>query len=72
MTKETYEKAKELISDIKNIDNQIKEKEEQRHWINVITPNHKECYYSTRFQRELIEWMKSKKEEYQKEFDELQ
>ena len=72
MTKEVYEKAKELMSDVKTIDDQIKETEEQQHWIKVITAHHKECYYSTRFQRELAEWMKTKKEEYQKEFDELQ
>lgn len=72
MTKETYEKARELFEDIELMSCQIEEVEKQHHWITVITPKDKEVYYSYRFQRELIEWLKSKKEEYQKEFDGLQ
>lgn len=72
MTKETYEKAETLLNDIKNISRQVKEVEKDHHWIITITPDNKDVCYSVRFQKELIEWLKSKKEEYQKEFDELQ
>lgn len=72
MTKETYEKATELFEDIELMSCQIEEVEKQHHWITVITPNDQKVYYSDRFQKELIEWLKSKKEEYQKEFDGLQ
>lgn len=71
MTKETYEKAETLLKDIKNISRQVKEVEKDHHWITTITPDNKDICYSTRFQTELIEWLKSKKEEYQKEFDKL-
>lgn len=71
MKKEILKKANDLLDDIETISKVIKEKEEERHWIRIITPNHKESYYSMRFQNELIDWLKIKKEEYQKEFDEL-
>ena len=71
MKKEILEKANELFNDINAISKVVKEKEQERHWIRVITPNHTDEYYSGRFQEDLIEWLKSKKEEYQKEFDKL-
>ena len=72
MTKEIYEKAGQLFEDIELMSCQIEEVEKHHHWITIITPKNKEVYYSDRFAKELIEWLKFKKEEYQKEFDELQ
>lgn len=73
MTKETYKKAVELTRDIENLTVVIEESEEEHHWIKVITPETKnrDKYYSVRFQRELTEWLKTKREEYRKEFDNL-
>lgn len=71
MTKSTFNKAVELNNDIKNLDKQIKEVMEDRHWISVVTPMRKDLAYSCRFQEELLEWLKAKREEYQKEFEQL-
>lgn len=71
MTEETFKKAVELKTDIFNMDKQIKEATEDRHWISVATPRTKDLVYSHRFGTELLEWLKSKREEYQKEFEKL-
>ncbi len=70
MTKEVLEKANELVNDIDNIDIVLKERE-KRHWVRVICPADKEPFYSIRFQEELSKWLAQKKEEYQKELEEL-
>ena len=81
MKKEIYEKAKELLRDIENLTVCIEEKE-RGHWIKVvprkrgikvISPvnNMDDIFYSIRFQRELLSFLKLKRDEYQKEFDEL-
>lgn len=70
MTRETLEKAKDLQKDIKNMENVLNDSK-KRCWLRVISPSTKEYYYSVRFQRELAEWLKTKKEEYEKELESL-
>lgn len=71
MNKELLDKANNLMHDIATISKVIDEKENSHHWITVITPHHKDSYYSCRFMDELTEWMKKKREEYKKEFEQL-
>ena len=77
MTKETRIEANKLSDDIKNIDKVLTE-HNKYHWIKVIfkkglnvTCPYEDMYYSVRFQNELAEWLKQKKEQYQKELDAL-
>ena len=63
--------ANNLMHDIETIEKVIDERENSHHWITVIAPNHKDSYYSCRFMDELAELMKKKREEYQKEFEQL-
>lgn len=74
MNKETLKKANELYKDIENISEVIEESEKEKKWIKVITPKteKRERYFSVRFQDELTDWLKTKREEYQKEFDNLE
>ena len=71
MDKATLRKAKELESDIESIKRILNEYEEQHHWIQVVSPKIKEGQ-SGRFQKDLAEWLKQKKEKYEKELAELQ
>lgn len=71
MTEKTYETAKNLIEDINKMETQINEVKNCHHWISILTPHNKDFAYSLRFQRDLVEWLAAKKEEYQKEFDEI-
>ena len=71
MNIETLNKANTLMKDIGYIEEQLGEVKNFHHYIVVSTPNLQNCCYSYRFQRELEEWLTMKKEEYQKEFDEL-
>lgn len=72
MTKETFEKAKQLDSDIFKLKEQLNSEDLNTVWIDIATPGTEEMnLYSNRFQHELIEWMKNKLKEYQKEFDEV-
>ena len=72
MTKEQLEKAKELEQDIKMIQG-VLEDSEKRRWIKVIGARneYKMAWYSVRFQHELAKWLKEKKQEYEKELEEL-
>lgn len=70
MDKATLRKAKELESDIENIKRILNEYEEQHHWIQVVSPRIDEGQ-SGRFQKDLAEWLKQKKEKYEKELAEL-
>ena len=70
MDKATLRKAKELESDIESIKRILNEYEEQHHWIQVVSPRTKEGQ-SGRFQKDLAEWLKQKKEKYEKELAEL-
>ena len=70
MDKATLRKAKELESDIESIKRILNEYEEQHHWIQVVSPRIDEGQ-SGRFQKDLAEWLKQKKEKYEKELAEL-
>ena len=71
MTKETYEKAEMFIKDINAITLQIEEVEKYNHWITTSTPNHRDVTVSLRFQKDLVNCLKQMREQYQKEFDDL-
>ncbi len=71
MVKETYKKAMQLNDDIWLINNHLRKAKEDKTWITISTPLRKDEVLSSRFQRELIEWLEKKMIEYQKEFDEL-
>ena len=71
MTENTYKMAKDLIEDINKMETQINAVENNHHWITILTPDYRDFSYSLRFQKDLVEWLTAKKEEYQKEFDEL-
>jgi hypothetical protein len=76
--KRTYlENAQELATDIDNIKKVLLDHKVHR-WIKVIFRKglsvvcpHEDLYYSVRFQKELAEWLKQKKEQYEKELDAL-
>lgn len=70
MDKATLRKAKELESNIESIKRILNEYEEQHHWIQVVSPRIEEGQ-SGRFQKDLAEWLKQKKEKYEKELAEL-
>lgn len=71
VNKEAYKKATRLNDDIWLINYHSSEAKEDKTWITISTPFRKDKVLSSRFQRELIEWLEQKAEEYQKEFDEL-
>ena len=68
---ETYERARNLQYNINSLEKIIKEVDEDRHWIKLITPRHNDEWFSFDFQKSLLEFAKMKLEEYKKEFDEL-
>ena len=76
---ETFKKGKQLMRDIELIDRHIEDCSSENisnHWIAISTANidfrtDSVNMYSYRFQRELRDWMLTKKEQYIKEFDEL-
>lgn len=70
MTQETLEKANDLNKDIKNINKVLEDKKANR-WIRVIGARNEELCYSVKFQQELAEWLEKKKEQYQKELENL-
>ena len=73
MTTDTYKKAKRLLEDIEAIDKQLKEVEQNHHWITTSTPNRQlDGASSLVFQKELVNWLKYTRDKYQKEFDELE
>lgn len=71
MNKELLNQANNLMHDIETISKIVDERENSHHWISAKTPRHQDSYYSSRFMDELTEWMKKKKEEYEKEFERL-
>ena len=73
MTDETYKKAVELKKDIDNLSEVIEDSDVRKKWIRVITPRTEmiERYYSVRFQNELTQFLKDKREEYLEEFHNL-
>ena len=66
-----YNKAVTLVKDIESLKRHIDEVEFKRHWISIVTPDNRDLPHSLRLQAELVEWMKVKKEEYEREFEEL-
>lgn len=72
MNTEIFEKALSLKSDVTQIDTIIGTIEKEHAHPTIITSQYTGAYFSERFEQELIEWMKSKAEEYQKEFDDLE
>lgn len=71
LSKEEYVRAENLYNDIYNLNKQITEIENGS-WATIITRGTEDTrYYSDRFEKELIVWMRQKIKEYQKEFDEL-
>ena len=70
MTQETLEKAYTLNEDIRKIDRVLDDNRNKR-WIKVIGARNEENFYSVRFQNELAEWLKQKREQYQKELDDI-
>lgn len=71
MNKEIYTKATQLNDDIWLINYHLNKAKEDKTWITISTPFRKDELFSSRFQRELIEWLEKKSDEYQKEFYEL-
>lgn len=71
VNKEAYKKATRLNDDIQLINYHLSKAKEDKTWITISTPFRKDEVLSSRFQRELIEWLEKKMAEYQKEFDEL-
>lgn len=71
MNMDIYNKAITLVKDIESLKRHIDEVEFKKHWISIVTPDNRDLPHSLRLQAELVEWMKAKKEEYEKEFNEL-
>lgn len=74
MDKQKLNKCNDLNNDIELMSKIIFEFRKYHyyhHWIVIRTPEIKEAFFSERFEKELIEWMDEKMEEYKKEFEEL-
>ena len=65
MDKDTLQKAKELEWDIKSI-TRILEEHNKHHWVQVVSPKTDDGQ-SERFQDDLAEWLRQRKEIYEKE-----
>ena len=77
MKKADFRKAKDLATDIDNLEKVLLDHSVNR-WIKVVFRKglsvvcpYEDLDYSVRFQNELAEWLKQKKEQYQKELDDL-
>ena len=66
-----YNKAVTLVRDIESLARHINEVERKRHWIAIVTPDNRDLPHSLRLQAELVDWMKAKREEYEREFETL-
>jgi hypothetical protein len=71
MTMETYKEAAQLTKDIDAMDKRIKDVEEWKAHITISSDFHYQHDFSSEFEIEILEWLKTKREEYQKKFDEL-
>ena len=69
MDKDTLQKAKELEWDIKSI-TRILEEHNKHHWVQVVSPKTDDGQ-SERFQNDLAEWLRQRKEIYEKELADL-
>ena len=71
MTMETYKEAARLVKDITAMDKRIKDVEKCNTRITVSSDFNYQHDFSLEFEIEILEWLKTKREEYQKKFDEL-
>ena len=69
MDKDTLQKAKELERDIKSI-TQILEEHNKQHWVQE-NKKKTDDVQSKRFQNDLAEWLRQRKEIYEKELADL-
>lgn len=69
---ETFERATELQRNIKNLTHIIDDVEKEHHWISLVSACYENEVFSKDFYKSLLEFAKTKLEEYQKAFDELQ
>ena len=60
MNKEIYDKATQLNDDIWLINYHLSKVKEDKTWITISTPFRKDEVLSSRFQRELIEWLEKR------------
>jgi hypothetical protein len=70
MDRKSFERAAKLRKDI-NALQKIIEEGRKMHWIKVICPVQIDWFPSEKFQNELLSWIESKVEEYEKEFESL-
>lgn len=71
MKMETYKEAARLTHDISAMDKRIKDVEQHNNNITVSSSCYYQLEFSSEFEREVLDWLKLKREEYQKMFDEL-
>lgn len=69
MNKDKFKKATMLRKDIEALG--VIADEGRKNWIKVICPVETNWFPSVRFQEELLSWIESKIEEYEKEFESL-
>lgn len=69
---EIFEKATELQRNIRNLTHIIDDVEKEHHWISLVSARYENEIFSKDFYKSLLEFAKTKLEEYQKEFNELQ
>ena len=69
---EIFEKATELQRNIKNLTHIIDDVEKEHHWISLVSARYENEVFSKDFYKSLLEFAKTKLEEYEKEFNELQ
>ena len=71
MKMEIYKEAARLAGDISAMDKRIKDVEDWKARITVSSSSYYQLDFSSEFEIEILDWLKSKREEYQKRFDEL-
>lgn len=69
MDKDILLKAKQLDDDIGAM-SRIIDKTKRGQWIYISTPSNEE-FFSKNFQKEFVDWLENKKEEYEKELEKL-
>lgn len=73
MTKELFIEAENLYKAINSLKKVIEEHEKENHWVTVYTPNYEDSLeFGWRFSDKLVEKLKELKDEYEKEFEELE
>lgn len=71
MKMEVYKEAARLAKDISAMDKRIKDVGQYNNHITVSSSSYYQLDFSSEFEREVLNWLKFKREEYQKKFDEL-